>query len=150
MARKGKAPASTAVQQSGGKSGEKSGKRPGTFTGADDPRRGRGPKKGAPNAGRPPDEFKRIMRGISSRKEVIARLRKLTGKSKTVPDELFLKAWEKITDRGYGKAVQPLEHSGPDGEPIPVETADKALGLVLSELAGIAARKRSGKDSSSS
>lgn len=149
MARKAKAPASTTDQPDGGKSAAKSA--PGKpFEKGGDPRQGKGPKKGAPNAGRPPDEFKRMMRALASRKDVVARLRKLTGKSKKVSDELFLKAWEKITDRGYGKAVQPLEHSGPDGEPIPVETADKALGLVLSELAGIAARKRSGKDPQSS
>lgn len=40
------------------KSGRKSGNRPGTFTGKGDPRNGRGPKAGAPNAGRPKDQVR--------------------------------------------------------------------------------------------
>lgn len=41
---------------------------PGAFTGADDPRRGRGPAKGAANAGRPPDVIRRLCReGFASR-----------------------------------------------------------------------------------
>lgn len=51
-----------ARKKSAKKSGHKSGRKPGTFTGADDPRRGRGPKKGAANAGRPPDVIRRILR----------------------------------------------------------------------------------------
>jgi len=143
MARKGKAPASTDDQKSVGKS-----VREGQFKPGIDPRRGRGPKKG--EGGRPPDEFKRLMRGIVSRKAVADRLRKLTSGSAKVTDDVFLKAFKEVTDRGYGKAVQPLEHSGPDGDPIPVETADGALGHVLRELAGIAGRKRAGKDSGKS
>lgn len=111
-----------------------------------DPRQGRGPKKGAPNAGRPPSEFKAAMRGLASRRAVMDRLRTLTGGSKKVSDDVFLKAFKEVTDRGYGKAVQPLEHSGPDGEPIAVETADRALQRILSELGSIATRKRAGKD----
>ena len=127
----------SARKSAGGKPFEKGG----------DPRQGRGPKKGAPNAGRPPDEFKRTMRGIVSRKTVVERLKKLTGGSAKVTDDVFLKAFKEVTDRGYGKAVQPLEHSGPDGDPIPIETADGALGHILRELDGIATRKRAGKDS---
>ena len=107
---------------------------------------GRGPRKGAPNAGRPPDEFKKLMRGVASRTETIRRLRKLAGGAKGVADEIFLKAFKECADRGYGKAVQPLEHAGPDGEPLPLETADRALGLILGELAGIAARTRTRQD----
>lgn len=50
-------------KRSAKKSAKKSANRRGRpFTGADDPRRARGPKKGAPNAGRPPDEIRRICR----------------------------------------------------------------------------------------
>lgn len=146
MARKGSGGASTTDQRAGGeKSGEKSG-RPGTFQKGNDPRRGRGPKKKAPNAGRPPDEFKRAMRGIASRRAALERLKKLTSGSRKVSDDVFLKAFKEVTDRGYGKAVQPLEHSGPDGEPIPIDTADGARERIARELAGIAARKRAGED----
>ncbi len=37
-----------------------------------DVRRGRGPKKGAPNAGRPPDEFKVLLAALASREETEA------------------------------------------------------------------------------
>ncbi len=147
MARKGSGAASTATQPPAEKSATKSAGRGRPFTKGGDPRQGRGPKKGAPNAGRPPSEFKRLMQRIASRPETIRRLRKLTGTAKSVSDEVFLKAFKEAGDRGYGKAVQPLEHSGPDGDPIPVDTADQALRLILGELAGIATRKRAGKDS---
>lgn len=146
MARKGSGGASTATQPPPEKSAEKSATRGKPFAKGKDGRRGRGPKKNAPNAGRPPSEFKRLMQGIASRADAITRLRKLTGTNKSVSDEVFLKAFKESADRGYGKAVQPLEHSGPDGDPIPVDTADQALRLILSELAGIASRKRAGKD----
>src|SRR5712672_99319 len=113
MARKGRAPASTADQHGGDKSGDKSDRGTGRFENGDDRRRGRGPKKGAPNAGRPPTEFKLAMRGLASRKAVMNRLRQLTSGAKSVSDDVFLKAFKEVTDRGYGKAVQPLEHSGP-------------------------------------
>ena len=45
------------------------------------------------------------MRGIGSREEAVARLRRLTGKGNT-DDDLFLKAWKEVADRGYGRGVQ--------------------------------------------
>ncbi len=39
-----------------------------------DPRRGRGPRKGTPNAGRPPDEFKAQMAALASREETVRAL----------------------------------------------------------------------------
>ena len=112
-----------------------------------DPRAGRGPAPGAPNAGRPPDEFKRIMQGIVSRDEAVRRLAQLASGEKTVSDEIFLKAFKESADRGYGKAVQPLEHAGPDGGPIPLESPEQARDRITRELDGIAARQRTGKDS---
>ena len=128
------------------KSGRKSGRRrPGTFTGKDDPRNGHGPAKGAANAGRPRSQFLAAMRGVVDRQETIARLKRLAGAGKTVSDETFLRAFKEAADRGYGKAVQPLEHTGPEGGPIPLDTPAATRERILRELAGIAARRRQGK-----
>ena len=110
-----------------------------------DPRRGRGPKKGAPNAGRPPNEFKEMMRALASRPAVMTRLKKLLGTSAKVPDDVFLKALKEVADRGYGKAVQPVEHAGPEGGPIPLATPDEIRGEIARELDRLAARNRAGK-----
>lgn len=88
------------------KKSAKRGRRGRPFTGADDPRRARGPKKGAANAGRPPDKFRELMRSIASREEVLRRLRTLTS-VKNDDDDLFLKAFEKVCDRGYSRVVDP-------------------------------------------
>lgn len=131
------------------KSGKKSGKRkqPGAFKKGGDPRQGRGPKKGAPNAGRPPDEFKRRMQAIASKDETLAYLDELTtkargrGKSRAGADpQTFLKAFKETADRGYGKAVQPIEHAGPDGGPIPLADAAALREFLARQLVGIAAR----------
>ncbi len=124
----------------GKKSGAKS-DAPGRFQPGEDPRRGRGPKKGAPNAGRPPNEFKQSMRQLADRPAVRKRLEQLTAASNKDP-ELFLKAFKETADRGYGKPAQAVELSGPDGGPIPLETPAEVRERVRRELAGIAARKR--------
>ena len=74
---------------------------------------GRGPKKGAPNAGRPPDEWKAKLRAMASRDEVMAHVETvlLAG-----PDHPFFdRALQYVTDHGYGRATQPVEHSGSIG-----------------------------------
>lgn len=88
-------------------SGQKSGKKPGTFTGADDPRRARGPKPGAPNAGRPTDAFKALMRELANDEVAVANLRYIL--TTAGPHEDFLKALAHVTDRGYGKAQQHVD-----------------------------------------
>ena len=130
---------------SGGKSARKSA--PGKpFEPGQDPRRGRGPAKGAANAGRPPDKFKEAMRGIADRPDVLARLKKLTGPrgkgAAAVPDDVFLKAFKEVADRGYGKPAQPVEHTGADGGAIQFETAADARERIARELTGIHARGR--------
>ena len=35
--------------------------------------------------------------------------------------------WKAVTDRAYGKAAQPLEHTGPDGQPLPPTVIQVAL-----------------------
>ena len=110
------------------------------FEHGEDPRRGRGPAKGAPNAGRPPDKFKEAMRGIADRPDVLKRLKKLTGTAKSVGDDVFLKAFKEVADRGYGKPAQPVEHTGADGGAIQFETAADARERIARELTGIHAR----------
>lgn len=92
------------------KSGKKSGNRPGTFVGgAADPRAGRGPKKGAPNAGRPPDEFKALCRELATAANTIKAVREIL---KDQDHAQFLQALRWASEHGYGKPNQPLEHSG--------------------------------------
>ena len=72
--------------------------------------RGRGPAKGAPNAGRPPDEWKRALRALADRKAVLDHID--TALTNGPEDPFFAKALDYVTDHGYGRAAQPVEHSG--------------------------------------
>src|SRR5690348_12008146 len=118
-------------------------RKPGTFKPGRDSRRGRharGPAKGAANAGRPPDKFKEDMRALASREDVLRRLTRLLSGSRKVSDDVFLRAFKEVADRGYGKPAQPVEHTGPDGGPVQYETAAEARKHVLRELGGIGTR----------
>ena len=81
------------------------------FAGKDDPRNGRGPEKGAPNAGRPPNEWKKLCQGMASRAEMLKTAQKVL---KNPAHPAWLGAWKFVAEQGYGRAVQPI--SGPDGE----------------------------------
>lgn len=77
-----------------------------------DSRRGRGPRKGAPNAGRPPDEFKAALAALVSREETLAALEAILRN----PDHPhFIQALRYASDRGYGLPTQSLkvEDEGP-------------------------------------
>jgi|GEM_PF-6130341 len=79
-------------------------------------------KRGGTNkgAGRPPDEFKRHMRELASAEEVDDYLRRcLRGEEGA---KAFLGAIAHVTDRGYGKAAQPLTGEGGEG---PVEIVSR-------------------------
>lgn len=115
------------------------------FETGEDKRRGRGPKKGAPNAGRPRNEFVREMQSMVWQPAARRRLKKILTSAKT-SDDVFLKAFKEVADRGHGKAVQPLEHAGPDGGPIPLEGGDDARARIARELDGIASRRRAKPD----
>lgn len=80
--------------------------KPWLFQPGPDPRRGRGPKKGAPNAGRPRNEFKQEMRALASDEAVLTRLRQLLWQC-TDPTT-FIRALAFTTEHGYGKATQPI------------------------------------------
>lgn len=71
---------------------------------------GRGPKKGAPNAGRPTDEWKAKLRAMASRDEVMAHVETVLMAGPEHP--FFDRALQYATDHGYGRATQPIEHSG--------------------------------------
>jgi hypothetical protein len=89
-------------------------RRPGQFV-PGDPRRmqARGPKKGAPNAGRPRDEWKAALAALVSRDSVLEHVRAALDEGPSHP--WFDRAMQYATDHGYGKATQPVEHSGPGG-----------------------------------
>lgn len=84
-------------------------------TGAD-VRRGRGPAKGAPNAGRPPDWWLQQVRAGLYRKETIAQLNKVLGNSEHTAFAAVLR-W--ADERVHGKAAQPI--TGEGGGPIQVQ-----------------------------
>lgn len=92
--------------------GKKSGKKSGSSTqfkpGAD-PRRGNGPAKGAPNAGRPPDAFKELCRELATGEKTIAAVKAIL---KDETHAQFMAALKWASEHGYGKPAQPLEHSG--------------------------------------
>ncbi len=68
--------------------------------------RGRGPKKGAPNAGRPPDAWKALCRELASSDELIEKAKLVL----RVPNHpAWLGAWKFLTEQGYGKPTQPVE-----------------------------------------
>ena len=71
-----------------------------------DARRGRGPKKGAANAGRPPNEFKAQLAALASREETI---RALAAILEDPNHPHFIHALKFAADRGYGRPTQPLQ-----------------------------------------
>ena len=88
-------------------SGQKS-RQPGGFTGADDPRRGRGPKKGAPNAGRPPDKHREWCQAMISKPSCEKAVKAVLADPK---HPAFAAMWRAVSERGYGKAVQPMSNA---------------------------------------
>lgn len=77
--------------------------------------RGKGPAKGAPNAGRPPDLWKAKLRSMASRDEVMAHVETVLLAGPT--DPFFAKALEYVTEHGYGKAANSLDVTSA-GKPI--------------------------------
>ena len=76
----------------------------------DPSKRGRGPAPGAPNAGRPPDEWKAKLRELASRENVLAHIQTVLDAGPEHP--FFAKALEYVTEYGYGKATQHIEQTG--------------------------------------
>jgi hypothetical protein len=82
---------------------------------AGDPRSGRGPRKGAPNAGRPPDAFKALCQEMATRDETLAAVRAILA-DRTHPQ--FMAALKWASENGYGRPTQALEVTGKGGGPV--------------------------------
>jgi len=80
-----------------------------------DPRRGNGPAKGAPNAGRPRDEWKARLRAMASKDQVLDHVESALDMGPAHP--FFEKALAYVTDHGYGRASQSLDVTT-GGEPL--------------------------------
>lgn len=76
------------------------------------PGAGRGCKPGAPNAGRPPDEWRKALRGLASRDEVIAHIETVLVAGPDHPQ--WFRALEYATDHGFGKAGNTLTVTPPE------------------------------------
>lgn len=76
------------------------------FAPGPDPRRGKGPAPGAPNAGRPPDEFKALCAELATGAATLAAVRAIL-ESPLHPQ--FMHALKWATEHGYGRATQPIE-----------------------------------------
>jgi hypothetical protein len=122
---------------------------------------GRGPKKGAPNAGRPPDEWKRALQALADRQEVLAHIDRsllegprrplLNAEGKPIdldglplPDRsepiyvgstFFENALTYVTEHGYGRATQPVAHSGSVAL-LPAAERDARAKALLDRLGG--------------
>lgn len=59
--------------------------------------------------GRPPDEFRRILRDMVSRDD---RLKHVETVLENPEHPQWMAAWKWATEHGYGKPVQPVEQSG--------------------------------------
>lgn len=110
------------------KSGRKSGRSRGLFAKGHDPRRGRGPKRGATNAGRPPDEFRAALQALASWDEVLVTLERILRD----PDHpQFMRALEYCADRGYGKPPQQVDLVAEERQH---ETGEVVMGRVMSQV----------------
>ena len=107
------------------KSGPKSGSAT-TFKPGADPRRGRGPKKGAPKAGRPPlelaDECRRLQRDVILTKceEVIS--------SQPVSSPAFQWAATWISRYGHSDAARRVSLTIDEAESLPDDVLDALIG----------------------
>ena len=93
----------------------KSGNNSGTFQKGADPRRGRGPAKGAPNAGRPPSEFKEWCKALLNDDTNREQVEKVLANA---DHPAYKEMWKAIADRAHGKPSQAVELTGKDGEAI--------------------------------
>jgi hypothetical protein len=112
------------ADKSGGKSGTPAAaaaaapgrRRPGTFTPGQDSRRGRGPRAGAENAGRPTDAFREDMAQLLKEPKAKKRLKEILT-AKETSDKDFLAAHKYVAERAHGKPPQPIE-GGSERKPL--------------------------------
>ena len=84
-----------------------------------DPRQGNGPAKGAPNAGRPPDQWKQSLRALADRQAVLDHIDQALADGPANP--FFSRALDYVTDHGYGKAAQSVDVTS-KGEKVGTQT----------------------------
>ncbi|MGI9077580.1 MAG: hypothetical protein ACR2G6_09665 [Gemmatimonadaceae bacterium] len=125
------------TNKSAEKSASRNGRRLGVpFVRGADSRRGCGPRKGAPNAGRPPDEFKEYCRRLLATPGVDKEIESVLQDSS---HPAYAAMWKTVADRAYGRAVQAVELTGRDGASvIPVEAIQAARERVLVRLDSLA------------
>lgn len=93
-----------------------------------DPRRGKGPAPGSPNAGRPKDEFKALCRDLASGDKTIDSVRAILDNP---AHPQFVAALRYVTEHGYGKPEQPIV-----GDPAkPIEHVHRVLRWGAVEIA---------------
>ncbi len=99
--------------------------RGGPFVPGPDPRRGRGPKPGAPNAGRPPSVIRERCRG--SFEDRIAVLEEIADDARANAGDR-IRALDLLGKYGLGTQQQ---HSGPDGGVIPLGVVE--LPMIITQ-----------------
>ena len=94
----------------------------------DPTRQGRGPKRGAPNAGRPSDAFREMCRELVRREEVLKAVSKIL---KNSDHPLFMQALNWATNHGYGKPEQTVNAkvSDPEGRPLRIIYEHVSVGV---------------------
>lgn len=112
------------VEKSSGKSNAKPRGRPDWVKGQRHPDQGTGPKRNAPNAGRPRDEWKAWLRSIvdapESREAIVAVLN-------DPAHPAYPRVLQWAAERGYGKETETVEHSGRDGAPIAITVTRRVI-----------------------
>lgn len=98
------------MDKSGRKSGQKRVTNPKGTPANLIPGKGRGPAKGQPNAGRPPDEWRERLRAMASRDEVLNHVSEVLLAGPDHP--YFDRALQYATDHGYGRPKQDIGLSG--------------------------------------
>lgn len=111
-----------------------------------DPRQGRGPEPGAPNAGRPPSRVKQLAAEIIERKDLIGKLGSI---AESGEDKDKIAAIKVLLAYGDGLPIARQELTGADGGPIETQAhADSPLERIRRKLSGIAARQATAGDAS--
>lgn len=116
------------------------------FTGKDDPRNGKGPAPGSPNAGRPTLELAAMCREIGLQHVIPRIVAYLASTANHNPDSQgFRWAADTLLDRGWGRALQQVT-LGNDAES-PLIPSD-AVTRIMGGLTRLAATRGMGQASS--
>src|SRR4051812_6038735 len=97
-----------------------SGRKSGKFQPGPDSRRGNGPEKGAPNAGRPPNEFKQWCKGLLDDPKCRTQVEEILNDKK---HPAFPTMFRIIADRAHGKPPESVDFTS-GGEAVKYVTFD--------------------------